>query len=81
MSRKITKANTIEWIAPFYAEPRPVIVSPNQVFVSNSGTFVFNSWLCEHVPPQRATEEDEIIACPECFYALHAGADTVEDCY
>ena len=78
MSHKITKANRTDWIAPFYAEPCPVLVAPNLVFVSSSGTF-FNSWLCDHVAPQTATEEDEIIACASCLDALHAGADIVKE--
>jgi hypothetical protein len=80
MSQKITKADTTHWIAPFYAEPRPVLVSPNPVFVSNSGTLVLHSWLCDHVAPQTAMEEDEVIACASCIDALHAGADIVKEC-
>jgi hypothetical protein len=78
MSRKITRANRTDWIAPFHADLRSVLLSPNEIFVSRSGV-VFTSSLCEHAAPQPASEEYEIIACEVCCADLRAGAPIAQE--
>jgi hypothetical protein len=65
---KVVRAHTEESLARiFLATTSYVIVSPNP-------SSTFPSWLCDHAAPQKATREDEVIACGLCYDALSAGA-------
>jgi hypothetical protein len=72
MKDKIVKANRTESIAPYSAQPRRVLVTRN--YSPDLGPF-FQSWICEHAGPQKATGEEQVILCNSCYGALNAGAD------